>query len=366
VRAAQLRGFGQVEIADVPSPEPRAGDVVVDVRCVQPSVTECMLIDGDDVALHDVLADRLRSGPVQFGGHEFAGVVGRVGADVRDVRPGQRVTAVESAPCGDCGACRKNRVDSCARPSVLGFTGPGAFAEQVVVPASSVVLLPDSVSFSAGAAIQPLAGAVHAHAALGVRPGESVLVIGGGVMGLLAVAVARLGNAALIALATRSERKLQIGREFGADLLIDAHADVREPALLATDGAGFDVVVETAGGSESAGLAGTATIETAIHVVRRGGRVAVVSVLPSRTELPTGLMREKSITLVHPRSGAGYYAATTSVFEHCVTLVAAGRVDVERLVTHRLSGLDSIPEALAITRDKLRYGAINPAQVSLP
>jgi threonine dehydrogenase-like Zn-dependent dehydrogenase len=77
-------------------------------------------------------------------------------------------------------------------------------------------------------------------------------------------------------------------------------------------------------------------------------------------------MRDKALTLIHPRSGAGYYAATTSVFEHSLALAARGTVDLERLVTHRLSGLQALPAALTITRDKLVSGAINPAQVTLP
>lgn len=366
MRAAVLRKFGEVGIEDVPDPVCGSADVIIDVRCVQPSVTECMLIDGDDVSLHDSLAERLRLGPVQFGGHEFSGTVSEVGKDVLGLEVGQRVTAVETLPCRRCTACRRDRLDSCVAPSIIGFTRPGAFAERLAVPAGTVIPLPEEVSFSAGAAVQPLAGAVHAHAALDVRPGETVLVLGGGVMGLLAVAVARHGNAGLIAMSTRSRRKQELGREFGADIILGDAAGVPAVARDLTDGIGFDVVIETAGGSESVGLAGTAAIEVAVTAVRRGGRVAVVSVLPARAELPTGQMRDKALTIVHPRSGAGYYAATTSVFEHSLSLAARGTVDLERLVTHRLTGLTALPEALAITRDKARYDAINPAQVQLP
>lgn len=365
MRAAVLRKFGEMTITEVPDPVCGPVDVIIDVRCVQPSVTECMLIDGDDVSLHDGLAERLRRGPVQFGGHEFAGTVSQVGKEVQGLDTGQRVTAVETLPCRRCVACRRDRPEACVAPSIVGFTRAGAFAERLAVPAGAVVPLPEGVSFSAGAAVQPLAGAVHAHAALGVKPGETVLVIGGGVMGLLAVAVARHGNAGMIALSTRSPRKQEIGRAFGADIVLGDAREVPAMARDLTDGIGFDVVIETAGGSESAGLAGTVAIDVAVAAVRYGGRVAVVSVLPARAELPTGQMRDKALTFVHPRSGAGYYAATTSVFAHSLALAARGTVDLERLVTHRLAGLAALPEALAITRDKDTYGAINPAQVEI-
>jgi threonine dehydrogenase-like Zn-dependent dehydrogenase len=365
MRAAVLRSFGRLDYADVQDPSCGPAEVIIDVRCVQPSVTECMLIDGDDVAMHGVLAALIDAGPVQFGGHEFAGVISQTGKDVTGVSAGDRVTAVETLPCGQCMPCSRARSDYCTRPSVVGFSRPGAFAERLAVPESAVVRLPDEVSFSCGAAVQPLAGAVHAHADLNVAPGETMLVIGGGVMGLLAVAVARHGNAGLIAVSTRSQRKRDLALEFGADIVIDAAQDVAAICRDLTGGVGFDTVVETAGGSESAGLAGTATVDVAVDAARRGGRIAMVSVLPARAELPAGRMREKGLRLFHPRSGAGFYAATTSVFEHSLGLVSRGRVDLEKLVTHRLDGLESLSEALAITRDKSRYGAINPAQVSL-
>ncbi|AJR18619.1 alcohol dehydrogenase catalytic domain-containing protein [Pimelobacter simplex] len=358
-----------VDVAEVPEPRCGPGDVVIAVRRVQLSVTECMLLAGADVALSDQLARRLEDGPLQFGGHEFAGEIIALGTAVdpeaTGLRVGQRVTAVETLPCGTCAACRRSWAGACVAPAIIGFTRPGALAERVVVPASAVVPVPDGVSLSAAAAIQPLAGAVHAHAALDVRPGESVLVLGGGVMGLLGVAVARHGNAGLVALSTHSPRKLELGRRFGADALIDAGSDVLATALELTDGIGFDVVLETAGGSADVGLAGLSTVELAAQAVRRGGRIAMVSVLDAHAPLPTGLLRSKSVTLVHPRSGAGDYASGASVFEHSFGLVQRNLVDPDALITHTVPGLGAIHEAMDITQHKSRYGAINPAQMEL-
>src|SRR5947208_6264962 len=148
MKAARLHGFGDVRIDDVPEPPCGPRDVVIDVRCVQLSVTECMLIAGDDIALHDQLAARLTTGPVQFGGHEFAGAVSAVGADVTRVAVGDRVTAVETLPCRRCAPCRGGRPDGCVAPSFIGFTRPGALAERVSVPETAVVPVPGGVSFS--------------------------------------------------------------------------------------------------------------------------------------------------------------------------------------------------------------------------
>ncbi|MGN9909014.1 zinc-dependent alcohol dehydrogenase [Phytohabitans sp. LJ34] len=354
MRAAVLHGFGDLRMEDVPDPAPGPGEVVVDVTCVQPSVTECMMIAGEPVAQHGHLAAALARGPVRFGGHEFCGVVTAAGR----VPAGSRVTVVETVVCGRCAACRRHRPDACASPGFVGFTRPGAFAERVVVPAANVVPVPDGVSDSAAAAIQPLAGAIHAHALAAVRPGESVLVVGAGVMGLLAVQVARHGNAGQILVAGRSRAKLDLAVRFGADLVLGAGDGVAERVADATEGVGVDVVIETAGGAPSVGLSGAGTLDLAVRCVRRGGRIVLVSVLPEGAPAPLARLRERSVSLLHPGSGAG-------AFTHALRLVARGDVDVESLVTHRLDGVDEIPEAIRITADKPAHGAINPAQVSI-
>jgi threonine dehydrogenase-like Zn-dependent dehydrogenase len=364
MRAAVLHGFGDLRIQEVPDPVPGPDEVVIDVACVQPSVTECMLINGDDVAMHAVLAERLAAGPTRFGGHEFAGVVSTVGSDVDDVQPGVPVTAVETVFCGRCTACRRGRADACAAPGVIGFTRPGAFAERVAVPRQCIVNVPPGLAPGAVAAIQPLAGAVHGHALARVRPGESVLILGAGVMGLLHLQVARRGGAGLVAITGRSPAKLALARQFGADHVWGPGTDPVEAVREATGGVGADVVFETAGGSPSVGLAGTDTLELAARCARRGGRIVVVSVLESNAAAPLGLLRERGISLLHPRSGAGGYSPATSVFEYALALVARGDVDVESMVTHRLSTVDDLPQAIAITRDKAVHGAINPVQVT--
>jgi len=235
----------------------------------------------------------------------------------------------------------------------------------VAVPAACVVPVPAGVGPGAAAAVQPLAGAVHAHALAEVRPGESVLVIGAGVMGLLAVQVARHGGAGQILVAGRSPAKLALAARFGADLVFGGGDDVEASVLDATDGVGVDVVVETAGGPPSAGLAGSATLDLAARCVRRAGRIVMVSVLPGRVDTPLGLLRERSVALLHPRSGAGGFSPGSGVFDYALRLVARGDVDVESLVTHRLSGIGSVPRAVDITTDKAAHGAINPAQVTV-
>ncbi|GAB3840588.1 zinc-binding dehydrogenase [Dactylosporangium cerinum] len=362
MRALVLHGFGETTVEEVPDPVPGPDEVVIDVVCVQPSVTECMLIAGDPVAMHEVLAARLAAGPTRFGGHEFAGVISAAGPGFA---AGDRVTAVETTACGTCPACRRDRPDACPSPGVLGFTRPGAFAERVVVPAKSVVAVPDGVTASQAAAVQPLAGALHGHAIADVRPGDSVLILGAGVMGVLHTQVARHGGAGQIIVTGRSPAKRRLALAAGADLVIDAGDDVHAAVLAATGGVGADVVFETAGGTPGAGLAGTSTLDLAARCVRRGGRIVMVAVLPRRAEAPLGLLRERSVALLHPRSGAGGYSPGGGAFEQALRLVRRGDVDVDCLVSHRLEGIDALPKALDITADKAAHGALGPAQVTI-
>jgi threonine dehydrogenase-like Zn-dependent dehydrogenase len=361
MRALVLHGFGHATVEDVPDPVPGPGEVLIDVTCVQPSVTECMLIAGDPVAMHDVLATRLAGGPTRFGGHEFAGVTAGPGP----FPEGTRVTAAETAACGACAACARDRPDACPSPDVLGFTRPGAFASRVAVPAKSLVAVPAGVTASQAAAVQPLAGALHGHAIAEVRPGDSVLILGAGVMGVLHTQVARHGGAGLIMVTGRSPAKRSLAGTAGADLVLDAAGDVHAAVLEATGGIGADVVFETAGGAPGAGLAGTSTLDLAARCVRRGGRIVMVSVLPRQATAPLGLLRERAVALLHPRSGAGGYSPGGGAFEQALRLIRRGDVDVDCLVTHRLDGVDALPKALDITRDKAAHGALGPAQVTV-
>lgn len=349
--AARLHSFGDLRMAEVPSPALGDDEVRIGVAAVQSSVTEALLAMGEPITLHDHLAARLADGPVLFGGHEFAGVVLEVGSRVSRWRPGDRVTAIETVP-GPSG------------PEYLGFTREGAFAEEVVVPAANVVAIPEGVSASAAAGVQPLAGALHGHAALAMQPGEALVVVGCGVMGLLEIQVARHGNAGLIIAVGRSEQKREMAARLGADVVLDARSD-DVPAAVAelTGGLGADAVVEAAGGPTGAGLGGDSTLELALRCVRRGGRLLLEAVYDTDARFPLGLARERVVNVLHPNTGSGGYSASSSVFDHALRLIARGDVDTEALVTHRLTGLQSIPEAVEMSAGKQQHNAINPPQV---
>ena len=360
-----LHGFGDLRVEEVSDPRPGPGEVVVDVACVQLSVTECAFLSGEDVYGRAFVADLLaRRGPQPLLGHEFCGHVAEFGEGVMGFAIGDYVTAVEIIPCGACAACLRGYPYDCPRYQVVGFHRPGALAEKIVLPASALLPLPARLSIHEGAALQPLSAAVMTHDAAHVQTGETVAFIGSGVMGLLGVQVARNGGAGLIALVGRDNRKLSLGERFGARLLV--RADETDPVaavLEATRGLGADVVFETAGGSPLLGLSGTETLDQAVAMVRRGGRVVQVGVLPNRAEAPLGLMREKFVHYINPPTGLRSHTPVANTHDLAVRLVLDGRAELEPLITHRLQGLESVSEAIAITMRKREHGAINPAQI---
>ena len=341
MRAWLLHGPNDLRLAAVPQPTPKPGWVKVRIRCVQPSITECLLLQGERTYGHALIERALAQGPAQAFGHEFSGEVVALGAGVTTLAVGDRVAARGSHPEG-----------------IVGFDYPGALAEYGVFPASLFVRLPDHVSDSEGAAIQPLSDAVAAVHAAHIRLGDIVVIIGLGSMGLSCLQVARSAGAGRVIAIARRPEVLALASTLGADEVIDATAvDPVEAVRALTAGDGADVVIETAGGPVSQGLAGNETLVQAGRMLRDEGTVVGVAFDGEATQLPYGVFRFRAIRFVYPS------VLTRRLFETSVHLVASGRVQLKPLITCQLDGIEQVPEAFLRTAQKSRYGLINPAQV---
>ena len=156
------------------------------------------------------------------------------------------------------------------------------------------------------------------------------------------------------------EEACRMSKQLGADHALNAKTcDVVETVRALTGDIGADVVFECAGGSPKQGLAGSATITTALDAVRSGGKIVGVSWFGAPVEFPIDLFRERSLRYVFPD------ISTRAHLEYTVRLVASGRVNVKPTITHVLNGLASVPQAFEITANKGKYQAINPAQVTM-
>ena len=203
-------------------------------------------------------------------GHEFSGVV--VDSSDTSIAEGTRVTCDPNTWCGVCAQCQRGRVNLCVNNVATGIHRDGGFAEFCAFPATKAVALPSDLDPLHGAFCEPLACTLHGMDIGAARPGEKVLVIGGGVIGLMAVQLAKLAGAEVMLL-TRSTAKQALGLSNGATHAVGAEDAMRE---IWADGA--DLVVECAGVN--------ATVAQSPKLTRAGGRVVILGVLPLGEQVP--------------------------------------------------------------------------------
>lgn len=312
--ATRLFTTGDIRTVDVPMPVPGPGDILIRVEAAGICGTDRHLFRGE-----------FPSVPGKTLGHEFAGIV--VDKGDTDMAEGARVTCDPNAWCGSCDNCLRGRVNLCSRLVATGIHRDGGFAEFCAFPAAKAVRLPDSLDPLHGAFCEPLACTLHGMDMGAPRAGERVLVIGGGVIGLLAVQIARLAGSEVMLL-TRSPVKQALGRRLGAELAAGTEAEARE----AWPG-GADLVVECAGVAD--------TVVLAPRLARSGGRVVVLGVLAGGQTVPIEpfdlLFREIQL-----------HFSFLNPFTHAraARMIAEGKIAVAPLVS-RTIGLHQAAGAIA-------------------
>jgi L-iditol 2-dehydrogenase len=224
--------------------------------------------------------------------------------------------------CGSCHVCSKGQVNLCPEGALLGRDRDGGFRQTVAVPISNVYEVPDGIADAVAPLLQVLTTCTHAQRNAPVFPGDSVLVIGLGVSGLLHLQLAKARGARPLIGITRSSSKRALAQQLGADLTLDAaDPDLADRVREATNGRGPDVVIECVGKVE--------TLARAIELVRIGGRVVLFGTITAdRGALPFYLLYLKEVTLTNPR------AAKPEDFPTAIELVSSGAVKLEPLVSH--------------------------------
>jgi len=313
MRTAQLIGPRQMVVAERRAPEPGAGDVRIAVHVVGLCGTDMEFYSG-----------RRENGYPFILGHECAGTIDALGADVKGWTLGDRVTVRPNFGCGRCERCREARDNICPHSRGLGVTIDGCLAESIVVPARYVFALPDGMGFEAGALIEPLAVAERAVRRAGVCPGDRVLVLGAGTIGLFATRCAVLGRADVV-VCDPIEERLGVSRTLGA-----RHAVRRAAELDALRGDGFDAVIETAGVSD--------TVPIAVRQARPGGRVVLTGIPMDAASVETRWVVWRELE-IH-----GSFIYDIEDFASAAARIRDGSVQALDLVTHRFS-LEQVSEA---------------------
>ncbi len=350
MKAWRVYGASKMKLDEVPYPVAQSGWVIVKVRTLQISITEVAGLRGAPFVGNQTIGEVVEEkGPLQLFGHEFCGEVVELGEGVENVRTGDRVFYHGRAPCHKCASCRTGHEEYCLAGAGLGHTIPGCLAEYVALPSDSIASIPDSISDSEAAAMQPMVAAIGRVYAVKIEMGDIVVVLGQGVIGRNCMQVSRIWGAGKIIAIARRDKALAVSKVLGADIVINASkVDPVEVVLEATNGVGADIVFECAGSE--------ATLNQAISMVRNEGKIMQPAILPIETALPIGAIAKKRI----------YYmggAHSPRLVRYTIDLVTSKRVQPAPAVTHVLKGLDKVPEAFEITGNKAKYGAISPAQV---
>jgi len=361
MKAWRFYGFNDMRLDDVPAPECQPGHVIVQVICVQPSVTEAQLAFGIPTLAYEKIKRRLETeAPVQLFGHEFCVRIVDVGKDVTRFKVGDRVAARAKLPCQNCPMCLSGQNYRCRKGPIIGFQLPGCFSEFAVLPEIALVKVADNISDSEAACLQSLSDSVAAVETAQIGIGDSVAIFGQGSMGLECLQIARNSGAGLLITVDVRQESCRMSKELGADYALNAReCDPENMIRELTGGNGADIVFECAGGSPKQGLAGNRTVIQAVDAVRSGGKIVGVSWFGQPLQIDIDTLRERSLRYVFPD------ISTLAHLEHTVRLVSSGRVRLKPTITHILHGIDTVPQAFEITANKGKYQAINPAQVMM-
>ncbi|MGD8778001.1 MAG: zinc-dependent alcohol dehydrogenase family protein [Ignavibacteria bacterium] len=311
--AAIFREPGKIFIEESPLRKLRSSEVLVSVNYCGVCGTDKHIYEGNGTSKIPVIL-----------GHEFSGVVFDKAEDVpSNIQIGDPVTIDPNIHCGYCKYCREGKINFCENHRAIGVTEDGGFAEYVVVPAAQVYTLPKDFDLSLAAFAEPLSCCLRGIEHAKIKHGDSVVIIGGGSIGLLMVQLANMSGAADVVLIEPLENKQELGLELGADISLSPdEKDIQKIISEYTNG-GADVVIECAGKKE--------TVELSVGLVAKGGKVIIFGLSPKGEKLNIDLqyLFRNEISIYN-----SYLNPFT--FASAVELLVSKRIKVEKLITEQI------------------------------
>lgn len=312
----------RVEEHEIPTLGPR--DVLIQVKACGVCGTDVHIYEGDKGAAEVT--------PPTILGHEFSGVIAQVGAEVTNYRVGDRVCIDPNCYCGACEPCRKGVAHYCEHMIGYGTTVNGGFAEYCAVNERQVYRLGEHTTFEQGAMAEPVACCLHGIDMCHIRPGHQVVVIGGGMIGLLMLQLAKLAGAAKTALLEPVESKREVGKQLGADVCIDPTREDVKKRLQEAGMTWINTVIECVGRPS--------TMEQAIDIA---GNKAVVMLFGLTKPDDTISIKPFQIFQKELELKSSYINPYTQ--KRALDLIDSGRLDVSSMV-HEICGLDKLEEVL--------------------
>jgi 2-desacetyl-2-hydroxyethyl bacteriochlorophyllide A dehydrogenase len=313
------------EVQEAPIPEPEAGELLIQNKACGVCGTDIHIYHGEPGSA-DVTP------PVVLG-HEYAGIIQKVGEGVSGFQVGDHVTIDPNIYCGVCRYCRDGKKQMCENMKAIGVTQDGGFAEYSIIPASQAFLLPSELDLEMGAMAEPLACCIHGIDQAQIKTGDTVVIIGGGAIGLLLLQLARLSGASQVILSEPVELRQEIAKKLGADATFDPmKKDPAEEVKKLTGKDGADVVIECVGK--------TVATKQAFEMAAKGATILLFSVpsVDATFDLPLFDVFKKELVIkgsfVNPDTHA-----------RAVDLLRSGKIQIVPLITHRF-GLDEMDQAI--------------------
>ncbi|WP_346206872.1 alcohol dehydrogenase catalytic domain-containing protein [Caldifermentibacillus hisashii] len=331
VKTKPEKGF--IEVKEVPIPKIKEDEVLVKIHATGVCGTDILLADWEYLGRNPVE-------PPIILGHEGAGEIVEVGANVTNVKVGDRVGLEAIIGCGTCHHCRRGNPNLCSKWGHLGIDFDGTFAEYIAFPAANVHVLPDKITYEQAAFVEPISIVAHAFESNPITPGDTVAIVGPGPLGLFSVQAAKSAGAGKIIVIGTAEDKvrLEIAQQLGADYVLNnGDSDATEAIKELTNGIGAEVVFEAGGTGKS--------IEQAIAVASGNGKVFLMGFGKESTIKPlTQIVRQNLMV-------KGVVASRPDHYETVNRWLENGVVDIKHMVTHTL-GFEDVEKAFQLLKNK--------------
>ena len=331
MRAAVFSGIGKIEVQEVPVPKTANNEILLKVRAANICGTDLRIIKSG----HHRIGER----ETRILGHEVSGEVQEVGSDVEGYTKGMKVAVAPNIGCGKCRYCKIGQLHLCPDYDAFGISLDGGFAEYMRVNSRAIVqgdLVPfkKDISFEEVALAEPLACCYFAYRSVNTMPGDNVLIVGAGPMGVLHLMIQSIAGAGKIMMADISDDRLNLIQKFSPDVVINTEKENLSEAVLGhTDGAGADVIITACPVPD--------VQRQSLALAAKGGRINLFGGLPRDKEmvrLNTNLIHYNNLIV----TGTTRYAQ--SDYSKSVKLIEDRKVDTKSIISKRF-GITEIKEA---------------------
>lgn len=334
MRAVVLNGPNDFFPADIEKPVIADDEILLEMKRAAICGTDIRILEGKktkDVRYPSVI------------GHEMCGVIAEVGSQVKGFSVGEKISVANVIPCGNCHSCLTGRENACMNRTALGYQYDGGFAEFIRIPASCIaagnlVKLPESVSFTAGALIEPLSCCIRGLKNAGTGFNDTVLVVGAGPIGLMHVQLANIAGASKVIVSEPNAYRREKALEVGATMVVDpTQEDLAAIIKKETNGIGVDVIMVAIGVP--------ALVNSTLKLCRKGGTVCLFAGFAGTGECTI------EVNTIHYNeiNVCGSTAYKRSDYLAAAEMVKTGKIDLDKIATHVFK-LDDFQEAYEVCK----------------